>query len=141
MLTRWAPESLLSFNRFNKMMEDFFGTSEEYKYTFVPAVDVKETDKEIVFYCELPGLHQEDVEVELMGDKLTIKGRHEFNREDKREDYVSIERSYGSFQRMFRLDMPVKSDQIEAVFKDGVLTVTVPKAATITPKKVAVTKK
>lgn len=140
-LTRWAPfESVASFDRFSKIMEDFFGANDENRMSFMPAVDVTENEKSITFHAELPGIPQENVEVELVGDRLTIKGRREFNREEKKENYVNIERSYGSFQRTFTLDFPVKEKDIEATFKDGVLTVIVPKAATAPTKKVPIKK-
>lgn len=136
MLTRWNPiDSMLSVDRFNKMMEDFFGSTEESRATFIPAVDVSETDKALIFHAELPGINRENIDVELNGDRLTIKGVREFNREEKRENYVNIERSYGTFQRTFRLDTAVKHDEIKAIFKDGVLTVEVPKVSAGTPSK------
>jgi len=141
MITRWAPsERLLSFDRFNKMMEEFFGPTDETRTTFIPSVDIKETDKKIEFYCELPGVNQENVDVELVNDRLTIRGRREFDREEKKEEFIAIERAYGSFQRTFTLDSAIKADEITASFKDGILTVTVPKAATVSPKKVPIDK-
>ena len=119
-------------------MEEFFGGVEESRATFIPSVDIKETDNEFVFYCELPGVYQENVDVQLLGDKLIIKGRREFNHEEHREDYVSVERSYGTFQRTFKFDTPVKPEGVKAYFKDGILTITAPKAATYTPKKVPI---
>jgi len=128
-------ERMLSFDRFNKLMEETLGTGEDF---FVPNVDIQESENAITFYAELPGIKQEDVEVELVGDRLTIKGCRELNREDKKGNYVSIERSYGSFQRSFQLDTSVNPEKIAATFKDGILKVEVPKAATIKPKKVPI---
>jgi HSP20 family protein len=141
MLTRWAPyEPIKTFDRFNRVMEDFFG-AKEVTGTFMPAVDVSETDKMIVLHAELPGINEENVEVELIGDRLTIKGRREFHREEKNENYLNIERSYGTFQRTFTLDVPVQADVISAEFKDGVLTITVPKSSEVAKKRVPVKKR
>lgn len=141
MLTRWAPyEPIKTFDRFNKVMEDFFGVKET-SGTFMPAIDVSETEKEIIFHAELPGINEENVEVELVGDRLIIKGRREFHRDEKTENYLNIERSYGSFLRTFNLDAPVKAEAISAEFKDGVLTVVVPKTSDRPTKKIPVKKK
>lgn len=124
MITRWPTERLQSFERFSKMMDDVFGGTGD---VWMPVVDVKETPTELVFVAELPGLLEKDVEVELNGDVLTIRGLRELIREENKDDYVRIERNYGSFKRSFTIDIPVKPDAIQANFKHGLLTVTVPK--------------
>ncbi|MBS1717607.1 MAG: Hsp20/alpha crystallin family protein [Armatimonadetes bacterium] len=136
LLTRLAPERARAFEHFSKMMEEIF--SNDLRGPWMPNVDVKETDKEVIFIAELPGLEQKDVEVELNGDILTIHGSREFNKEERKEDYVRIERNYGSFHRSFTLEMPVKPDAISATFKNGVLTVTLPKVEGAIPKKIHV---
>lgn len=134
MITR-LPERVLSFDRFNKMMEDVFSGAPS---VWTPLVDVKETLKEIVLVAELPGLLEKDVEIEMVGDILTITGHREFNNEEKRDDYVRIERGYGSFKRSFTIDVPIKPDLIKATFKDGLLTVTLPKAEARPTKKIPI---
>jgi HSP20 family protein len=104
----------------------------------MPTVDVKDTQNEFVFVVELPGVNERDIEVEVVGDNLTIRGKREFSSEEKKDDYVRIERNYGSFLRTFALDVPVKPEKVTATFKDGLLTVSVPKAEGVTPRKVAV---
>ena len=137
MITRWPGERLRSFDRFNKMMEEVFG-GDELRCVWAPAVDVKETSKDLTFKVELPGLKEDEVSVELAGDILTISGSREFKDEQTKDDYVRIERSYGSFRRSFTLDVPVKSDEIDASFEDGLLTVKVPKAESKPTQKIAV---
>ncbi|RMG25755.1 MAG: Hsp20/alpha crystallin family protein, partial [Armatimonadetes bacterium] len=78
------------------------------------------------------------IDVELVGDVLTIRGKREFSDEEKRDDYVRIERSYGSFQRSFTIGVPVKADEISATYRDGILTVVVPKADEVKPRKIEV---
>ena len=141
MITRWAPvERFKSFERFNKMMEEFLGNGGDFPVGWMPTVDVKDTPKELTLIAELPGVNEKDIEVEVVGENLTIRGKREFNVEEKKDDYVRIERNYGSFLRTFALDVPVKPDKITANFKDGLLTVTVPKAEGIAPRKVAIHK-
>ncbi len=95
---------------------------------FVPKVDVKETEEAIEITAEVPGLKPEDIELTLTGDVLTLKGEKKNEREDKKEGYHLVERSYGSFQRSFRLPVEVDRAKLAATHKDGVLTVTLPKA-------------
>jgi HSP20 family protein len=104
---------------------------------FSPKVDVTENDKEIKISAELPGLEEKDIDVSLQKDMLTIKGEKKEEKEDKSKDYYRIERSYGSFSRTIPLPVEVETDKVEAKFKKGVLSITLPKTA----KAVAETKK
>lgn len=136
MITSLAPiERFRSFEHFNKMMEEMFSG---WTNTWAPIVDIKETEKELTFICELPGLTEKDVNVEVRDNLLTITGKREFCGEEKKEDYVRIERSYGTFQRTFTLNTPVKPEEIKATFKDGLLMVLVPKIEAPLPKKIPV---
>jgi len=142
LLNRWAPTSTSrSFERFNKMMDEFFADGQgEFRSVWLPTVDVKETDKELTFKAELPGLTEDDINVELNAGVLTIRGEREFKEDEEKDDYVRIERSYGAFQRTFSIDVPVEADQIKAEYKQGVLTVTLPKVASANPKRIPVQK-
>jgi HSP20 family protein len=94
-----------------------------------PAVDVTEDDKAFKITAELPGMSEKDIEVNVTGDMIVLKGEKRQEREEKeRHRYVS-ERSYGSFQRAFALPEGVDRDQISAEFRKGVLTLTLPKTA------------
>ncbi|MFZ5764845.1 MAG: Hsp20/alpha crystallin family protein [Thermodesulfobacteriota bacterium] len=93
-----------------------------------PRLDVSETNDAIEVVADLPGLDKKDIEISFEGDVLVIKGeRKEEHRESKKHVH-RMERRYGSFYRAMRLPVEVKSDKIEASFKDGVLTVTLPKS-------------
>jgi HSP20 family protein len=95
---------------------------------FVPAhMDVSETENEVRICAELPGVDQNDVDVTLDDDVLTIRGEKKLEREDEKENYHFMERSYGTFQRSLRLPFPVEPQQVKAEFNNGVLTVTLPK--------------
>lgn len=104
---------------------------------FSPKVDVTENEKEIKISAELPGMDEKDIDVSLQKDMLTIKGEKKEEKEDKGKDYYRMERSYGSFSRTIPLSVEVETDKVEAKFKKGVLSITLPKTA----KAVAETKK
>jgi len=95
----------------------------------IPAVDVAETDKAYEITAELPGMSDKNVEVKLTGGVLTIKGEKQEEKEEKKKDYYLHERNFGAFQRAFQVPDGVDADKIEASFKNGVLTVTLPKSA------------
>jgi HSP20 family protein len=93
-----------------------------------PAVDVSETDKAYEVTAELPGMDENNIEVKLADDVLTIKGEKRDEKEEKKKDYYVSERRFGSFQRAFTVPSGVDVSKIEANFKNGVLTVTMPKS-------------
>jgi HSP20 family protein len=99
------------------------------KLTSSFAVDVTETDKAYEITAELPGMDEKNIDVKLVNGGLTIKGEKKDEKEEKKKDYYVSERRYGSFERYFRLPDSVDTDKIEANFKKGVLTVTLPKKA------------
>ncbi len=92
-----------------------------------PRIEVSETDREIEVTAELPGLEEKDVTVSMTQDALTLKGERRTETEDKQRNYIYQERRYGAFQRTIPLPAGIDADQAKAVFKNGVLTVTVPK--------------
>lgn len=96
---------------------------------FTPKVDVTENDKEIKISAELPGMDEKDIDVSLQKDMLTIKGEKKEEKEDKGKDYYRMERSYGSFSRTIPLPVEVETDKVDAKFKKGVLSITLPKTA------------
>lgn len=95
----------------------------------VPAVDVAEDEAGYKITAELPGLDEKNIEVSLSGDRLVIKGEKRQEKEEKGKNFYLSERSYGSFQRAFRLPDGVDPDKVAATFSKGVLTVTLPKTA------------
>ncbi len=117
----------------NKLFDDFFGRDffvEPFRGAgeWLPALDVAETDESVIVKAELPGLSPKDVGVTLNGDVLTIKGEKRQDKEEKTRSYHRVERSYGAFERSVRLPAIVKQDKIEATFKNGVLSVSLPKS-------------
>jgi HSP20 family protein len=94
-----------------------------------PHVDLTETDKGYEVVAELPGLDQKDIDVELKDDVLTLSGEKKEEREETRKEYRVSERQFGSFRRSFRLPSEIDQNKISADFKNGVLTITLPKTA------------
>lgn len=93
----------------------------------MPKVDVAETADDIVVRADLPGMEEKDIKVTLDGDLLTIRGARSEEKEDKKRDYHLMERSYGEVQRVIQLPGGVDREKVKAAFKNGVLSVTMPK--------------
>jgi HSP20 family protein len=108
----------------------------------VPAVDIAEKDKEYEVTAELPGMDVSDIDVKFADGMVTIRGEKKEERDEKKQDYYLSERRYGSFQRCFQVPKGVDADKIEASFKNGVLTIKLPKAAEAQKqeKKIAIKK-
>lgn len=106
-----------------------------------PSVDVSETDNEIRVTAELPGLEEKDVEVMLQDGALILKGEKRAETEEKDQNYVYTERSFGAFQRAIPINAEVQEDKVQATFKNGVLTVILPKSpeASRKAKRIAIT--
>jgi HSP20 family protein len=104
-----------------------------------PRVDVSETDSEIKIEAELPGVDEKDVEVILSDGRLTIKGEKKQEKEEKKKDYHTVERSYGSFARSIALPYEADPGKIKATFAKGVLNVTVPKPPEVKAKEKKIT--
>ena len=119
-------------------VEPFLRRDMEWPAT--PAVDVAEKEKAYEITAELPGLAEKDIEVTFTNGSLTIKGEKQEEKEEKKKDYYLSERHYGAFARSFRVPDGVDADKIEATFKNGVLTLRLPKTpeAQKKEKKIAV---
>jgi len=137
----------------NRLFDDFFSADfgltpfkgfgfSEGLGVFSPSIDVAENDKEIKISAELPGLSEDDIEVSLTSDTLTISGEKKAEKEDKGKNYYRMERSYGSFRRVIPLPCEVETDKADATFKKGVLNIVLPKTpqAQASVKKIAIKK-
>ncbi len=103
-----------------------------------PAVDLYQTDDEVVVKASLPGFKAEDVQISVMGDRITIKGKAIEKQESKEKAYHIREQHWGSFERSIALPTVVVSDKARAEFEDGILTVTLPKAEEVKPRMITV---
>jgi HSP20 family protein len=106
-------------------VEPFWGS--EVKWEAIPAVDIAESEKAYELTAELPGMDEKNIEVTVANGNLIIKGEKQEEKEEKKKDYYMRERNFGSFERRFELPESVEADKIEASFKKGVLTLTLPK--------------
>jgi HSP20 family protein len=131
------------FDEMDRLWDTFLPTPWRFRGTaaqrLMPALDVFEKDGKFQINAELPGMQDKDIEIEVADDVLTISGEKRDEREVKEDNYYRSERTYGSFRRQVALPAGADPDNIEARFKDGVLTIEVPvKATTPTTKKIEV---
>jgi HSP20 family protein len=105
--------------------------------SFSPAFDVKETKDTFLFKADVPGIEEKDLEVTLTGNRLTISGKREEEKEEKQTNYYAYERSYGTFTRSFTLPEGADVDKLRASLEHGVLSLTVPKKPEAQAKKIA----
>ncbi|MEJ2222291.1 MAG: Hsp20/alpha crystallin family protein [Desulfobacterales bacterium] len=144
-IVRWDPfrDVAALQDRINRIFNESFGRSRDLDddvslYDWRPPVDIYETAAGIVLKVELPGVNKDDVSVEVKENVLTLKGERLLDPEIKDEHYYRKERSFGKFNRSFSLQEPIKPDLIKASFKEGVLTVEIPKPDEEKPKQVTV---
>lgn len=105
----WEPESMNGFDE------------------FTPRIDMKEDDKAVMVAAELPGMVDQDIEVALNRDTLTIRGEKKDEKEERKENCLYSERTFGSFSRTVRIPHEIDSDKVQARFRKGILTITLPK--------------
>jgi HSP20 family protein len=147
-IVKWEPfRDLLSTQRefdrlFREAFSPWFGETELSTRSWAPPVDIYETDNDIVLKAELPGVDPKDVEVRVEDNTLYLKGERKHEKEVKEQNYHRVERSYGSFARSFSLPNSINADKVKAEYKDGLLTLTMPKREEAKPKtiKIDVTK-
>jgi len=118
------------------------GEEEASTRTWAPPVDIYENGDSLVLKAELPGINPDDVEIRVEDNTLYLKGERKFEKEVKEQNYHRVERSYGTFTRTFSLPNSIDADKVGASYKDGVLTLTMPKKEEAKPKtiKINVTK-
>jgi HSP20 family protein len=142
-ITPWKP--FRELEEWERRLDDLFGRPlwrlpvEERGW--MPAVDVFDKEDKFIVKAELPGMKEEDIDVSVVGDTLSIRGEKKTETEVSNEDYYQSECSYGSFYRSIPIPSNVDATKIEASFEDGVLEVALPKSAKVRPKKVSVSAK
>jgi len=143
-ITRWDPfrDVLTLQNRLNSIFQDYNRgeTAEEAMTTaaFVPPVDVYEDEHKIVLKLEVPGMKQEELNIQLENNQLTVRGERKFDKEEKEENFHRIERRYGSFYRSFTIPNTVNPDSVKADYDAGVLRIQLEKRAEAKPKQIKV---
>ncbi|MBI3668337.1 MAG: Hsp20/alpha crystallin family protein [Acidobacteria bacterium] len=142
-ITRWDPfRGLSTFQeQMNRLFEDAFfrGRPDESALTtWAPAVDIYETEHELVVKADLPDLNEKDLDVRIENNVLTIRGERKFEKSVSEDNYLRVERLYGSFSRSFSLANTVNTEAIKAEYRNGVLTLHIPKHEEAKPKQVKV---
>ena len=141
---RLAPAAQVGWDVFDvgREFDRLFGTTlgAPTLTAWSPAVDVRETDNEFIVSAELPGLTQDGVSITIENGVLSLSGEKKEEREEGKADSGGhvLERRYGRFQRSFSLPRGVDADKVSAKFSDGILTVTLPKAATAKPRQIKI---
>ena len=147
-LTRFVPfrsplaDVAVLQNRLNAIFNDFARPEGEQESlamgNFIPPVDVYEDAHQLVLKLEVPGIKQEDLDVRLENQTLTVKGERKFEKDEKEENFHRIERRYGSFTRTFTLPQMVDTSTPKASYEHGVLTIALPKKEAAKPRQVKV---
>jgi HSP20 family protein len=141
-ITRFEPFRGVSTlqDQINRLFNQSFDRStEEGSLTpWAPAVDIFETEHELVVKADLPDVKPEDLDIRVENNILTIRGERKFEKKVTEDKYLRVERTYGSFSRSFSLSSTVNTEAINADYKDGVLTLSIPKREEAKPKQIKV---
>jgi len=143
-IVKWDPfRDLLTTQRefdrlFREGFSPWFGETELSTRSWAPPVDIYETDNDIVLKAELPGMDPKDVEIRVEDNTLYLKGERQHEKEVKEQNYHRVERSYGSFARSFSLPNSINADKVKAEYKEGLLTLTMPKREEAKPKTIKI---
>ena len=138
-LIKWAPRPASIFDDMDKMINNVFENDWNFpvrsKTNWSPAVDVKESDNSFTLTADIPGLTKKEVKVNITDGILSISGERKFEDEKESDNYHYRERRYGSFLRTFNLPETVKEEEITASFKNGILSIELPKQELVLPKE------
>lgn len=138
-LIKWRPTSLFS-STLENLFDDYFPSVSSMfgDERMSPDIEIKETDEKLIVRAELPGMTRDDISVELNDSILTLSGEKKIEKTEEKEKFHRTEISYGSFRRSFQVPMEVDAENIDANFKDGILTIDIPKVETSKPQKIEV---
>ncbi len=142
-VTRWNSTNLNARDPLFRVLgslfnQDLLPSEEVSNRTWMPPVDIQETDDAYRLTAELPGLTKDDINITLENNVLRLAGERKFEKDVTQEGYHRVERTYGTFARAFTLPSQVSHDKVEAAFENGLLTITVPKAEQAKPRKIAI---
>jgi HSP20 family protein len=142
-ISQW--ESIRGLNslqdRVNQLFDDTFirrRIGESDLGTWLPAVDIYETEQELIVKADLPGVDEKEIDIRVENNMLTIRGERKFQQDVSQDNYLRIERAYGPFTRSFSLPNTVDTEAIGAEHRDGVLTVRMPKREESKPKQIKI---
>ena len=140
-IVRWDP--YVNFAGLQEQLGRFFDAGSQTRgenslTAWAPAVDIYETENELVVKADLPEVSEKDLDVRVENNTMSIRGERKFEQKTEKDNSLRVERTYGSFTRSFSLPNTVNTEGIKADYKNGVLTVTLPKRAESKPKQVKV---
>ncbi len=122
------PNTDLFSRRFNDIVDEMFNNNINYrKDSFMPNVDISETETQFEISAELPGLNKDEIKIDLENGRLTLSGERKFVNEDEGKNFHRVETSYGTFSRSFYLPDSINEDSIKARYEDGLLNITIDK--------------
>jgi len=138
----WRKRGALQGPTLNDFVDRFFygwpAFDEETDIMWTPRVDINETDKNVIIEAELPGIEKKDVKVEVKNNLLTISGERTREKKTENAENCCVERHYGKFERSFNLGDTVNTDKVAAVYKNGILTLNLPKKEAALPKEISI---
>jgi HSP20 family protein len=142
-IIRWDPFKELSTLReqIDRLFDSFFGrvpSIAEKEVAWIPAINLEETDDSYVVQAELPGLKKDEIKVSITEDTVTISGERKISKEEKGKTYHRVEMSYGKFQRTLTLPGEIVPSKAKATYKDGILTIKLPKSEKAKVKEIEV---
>ena len=142
-ITRFDPFRDITSLReeIDRLFDTFFGRTAgitEREVAWIPAIDLEETDDAYIVKAELPGMKKEDIKLSISENALTISGERKMEREDKGKTYHRVEMAYGKFLRTIQFPGEVDPDKAKATYKDGILTITIPKSEKAKPKEIEI---
>lgn len=137
--TRNAVSPFIGFRDLEERINHLLGGNTEcVQGAWAPAVDLREDKDHYILEADLPGVKREDIDVSVTGNVITLKGKRDGEDWKQGDGYRSIERSYGSYQRSFRIPGGVDASKVQAAYENGVLRVTLPKPENAKPRQISV---
>jgi HSP20 family protein len=144
-IIRWEPfrDLVSTRDHFNQLFNDTFARAfgdqqEASPRSWVPPVDIYETGDSVVLKAELPGINPDEVDICVEDSTLYLKGERKFEKEVKEENLHRVERSYGTFKRNFSLPNTIDADKVKAEYRNGILTLTMPKREEVKPRTIKI---
>lgn len=137
-LVRWqSPFQETLRRQMDQMFDEMVGINRD-QTTWKPAVELKDTDENLILRAEIPGIEGKDLDIRVTREAVAISGEHRYEKKAEDKGYFRTEFRYGKFQRVVALPVAVQNDQVQAEFKDGILTLTLPKVTEARRKVVKV---
>jgi HSP20 family protein len=142
-LEKWEPfrDLMAMQDRMTRLIDETLsriGKEDVARRVWSPPVDILERENEIVLKVDLPEVTQDEIDIRVEGNTLTFQGERRFIKETSEENYIQIERPYGTFRRTFNLPRMIDQERIKASYKDGVLQIILPRKQEIQPKQIVV---